>query len=230
MPQTVDNLSTPHIADACMRIGVPVRCAPSELRPLSGNMRCVGRAMPVRHVGSVDVFLEAIDRAPPGDVLVVDNNGRRDEGCIGDLITLEAEISGISGIIIWGMHRDTNELLEIDLPFFSLGAIPVGPQRFDPRSPDTFAWARIGQWIVSPDDIIVADTDGVLICPASRMSEIVATAEVIHTTEQHHAEKMRTGNPFRVQLHFDEFLKKRKTNPRASFRRHLREFGGSIEE
>lgn len=42
------SLSTPHLADACLRVGAPVRCA--------------GCALPVRHVGSVDVFLEALQR------------------------------------------------------------------------------------------------------------------------------------------------------------------------
>jgi 4-hydroxy-4-methyl-2-oxoglutarate aldolase len=33
-----------------------------------------------------------------------------DEGCIGDLSTLEVQISGLSGIIVWGAHRDTPEI------------------------------------------------------------------------------------------------------------------------
>src|SRR2546430_7564560 len=32
-----------------------------------------------RSVGSVDIFLEALEKAAPGDVLVVDNGGRVDE-------------------------------------------------------------------------------------------------------------------------------------------------------
>ena len=34
-------------------------------------------ALPVRHFGSVDVFLEGMQRAHSGDVLVVDNGERR---------------------------------------------------------------------------------------------------------------------------------------------------------
>jgi regulator of RNase E activity RraA len=32
--------------------------------------------------------------------LVIDNGGRLDEGCIGDLIALEAENCGLAGIIL----------------------------------------------------------------------------------------------------------------------------------
>ena len=53
-------------------------------------MRIAGRALPAKHFGSVDIFLEAMMSAEQGDVLVIDNNGRADEGCIGDLTTLEA--------------------------------------------------------------------------------------------------------------------------------------------
>ncbi len=52
-----------------------------------------GRALPVKHYGSVDIFLEAMGTAQPGDILVIDNERRMDEGCIGDLTALEAKAS-----------------------------------------------------------------------------------------------------------------------------------------
>ena len=57
----------------------------------------VGRVRHARHYGSVDVFLEAMEMASPGEVLVVDNAGRRDEACIGDLIALETKMEGLAG-------------------------------------------------------------------------------------------------------------------------------------
>ncbi|WP_309990892.1 hypothetical protein [Arthrobacter pascens] len=46
----------------------------------------------------------------------MDNEGRQDEACVGDLITLEASRAGLSGMPIWGLHRDTTELRTIRLP------------------------------------------------------------------------------------------------------------------
>jgi len=78
-------LSTPVIADAALRLAIPLRISPPGIRPITPNQRLAGLALPVRHFGSVDVFLEAMQGAQPGDVLVIDNGGRLDEGCIGDL-------------------------------------------------------------------------------------------------------------------------------------------------
>ncbi|MCP4932732.1 MAG: RraA family protein, partial [bacterium] len=162
----------------------------------------------------------------PGDVLVVDNGGRRDEGCIGDLVTLEAKLAGISGIVIWGTHRDTTELLKIDLPVFSLGAFPAGPQRLDPRSTDALISVQIGQWLVSTDDMVFADANGVLFVPQSDVSKVAAAAREIRNTERQHAELMRAGSSFRTQVQFNSYLTRRDSDPGFDFRRHLRETGG----
>jgi regulator of RNase E activity RraA len=86
LQRTYLDLTTPHVADAIMHLDIPVRQAPANVRPLWDDTHIVGRARPARHYGSVDVFLEAIEHADPGDVLVVDNAGRDDEACVGDLI------------------------------------------------------------------------------------------------------------------------------------------------
>src|SRR5437667_43316 len=87
------DLSTPLIADACLRAKVPLRVAPFGIRPVVQGMRVAGRVLPARHRGSVDTFLEVMKKALPGDVLVVDNESRGDESCIGDLTVLEAATS-----------------------------------------------------------------------------------------------------------------------------------------
>src|SRR3954453_16784273 len=90
------SLTTAHLADACIRVDVPVRCAPAGMRPLAAGSRVAGRVLPARHAGSVDVFLEAFEHAREGDVLVVDNGGRTDQACIGDLVVVEARAAGVA--------------------------------------------------------------------------------------------------------------------------------------
>lgn len=230
LQRTYLDLTTPHVADACMRIGIPVRCAPSGMRPLWSGLHLVGRVCPARHVGSVDIFLEAIDRSNPGDVLVIDNGGRHDEACVGDLVTLEASHAGLSGIVIWGLHRDSSELKAIRLPIFSLGALPAGPQCLESRHDLALSSATCGPHIVAGDDIILGDDDGVIFVPLDRADEVANLAATIRDTERNQAARMRLGTTFRNQCRFDEYIDARRSDADITFRQHLRSFGGAIEE
>jgi regulator of RNase E activity RraA len=224
------DLTTAHIADACIRAGVEVRCAPAAVQAVLAGTRIAGRALPARHAGSVDIFLEALEAAAPGDVLVVDNGGRLDESCVGDLIALEAQNAGLTGIVIWGLHRDTADISAIGLPVFSMGSIPTGPLTLRAQPDDALRAATVGEWKVTCDDLVLADDDGVLFIPADRSQEILALAETIRDTERRQAARIRSGTTLRAQVQFPAYLTARAENPALTFRDHLRAVGGAIEE
>ena len=224
------DLSTPLIADAALRLRLPTRIAPSGISPVISGGRLVGQALPARHFGSVDVFLEAMESACSGDILVIDNGGRRDEGCIGDLTVLEARASGLAGIVVWGVHRDTPELRQIGFPIFSYGSWPSGPQRLDRRDKDALHAARFGDFDVTKGDVVFADEDGCVFVPAELVEEVLTTAREIWQTERRQAERIKAGETLRKQLQFVEFLKRREANPDYTFRQYLRDIGGAIEE
>lgn len=220
--------ATAAIADAAVRLGIPVHTAPVSLTALLPGRPFSGPAAPVTHLGSVDVLLETIDDAPPGAVLVVDNGGRDDEACVGDLMLLEAREAGMSGAVIWGRHRDTAQLREIGLPVFSRGAHPFGPRRVPPAG-TAMRTAFLDGVTVTADHWVVGDDDGVLVLAAGDREALFAEAARIQTVEGAQAERMRAGSSLRDQLDFARYRRLQAEDASLTLRRYLAETGGAIE-
>jgi 4-hydroxy-4-methyl-2-oxoglutarate aldolase len=228
MSQPAATPSTAAIADAALRLGITVHPGPVSLRPALAGAVFSGPARPVTHVGSVDVILETIDTAGRGSVLVVDNGGRTDEACVGDLIALEARLAGLGGAVIWGLHRDTAQLREIGLPLHSLGAFPFGPRRV-PVGGRAMSVAVVDGVQVTVDDYVAGDDDGVLFFRAERKEELFQVAWDIQQNETAQADRMRAGVSLRQQLDFDGYRKRQASDPAFTLRQHLLERGNSIE-
>ena len=228
--EAYESVSKPLVADACLRLGIEFSSAPTGIRSVVPDARVAGRARPVRHFGSVDIFLEAIDDSDAGDILVIDNGGRPDEGCIGDLVVLEAQAAGLSGVVVWGCHRDTGELVEIGMPVFSYASCPAGPRRLSPRDDRALGPILFGSAEISRDTAVFADPDGVLFVPLPSGAVVLATAAKIRDVERRQAEQVAAGRSLRSQLRFGDYLARRATDPTVSFREHLRRIGGAIEE
>jgi regulator of RNase E activity RraA len=193
------------------------------------DQRVAGPARPARHAGSTDVFLEAIAASTPGDLLVIDNTGRLDEGCIGDLVAGEAHVAGLAGIVVWGAHRDTAAIAAIGIPVWSLGTYPAGPQELRTRSPHALEAASLSHVTVTKDDFVFADIDGVVVVESSLLPRVVEAARDIATREQAQSARLLEGERLRDQLHLDEYVARRTLEPTYTFRQHLKSLGGAIE-
>src|SRR5690349_1544959 len=221
--------TTPFIADACVQLSLPVRVGPPGMRCNFPGSKVSGVARPARHAGSTDVFLEAIAAAEQGDVLVIDNGGRTDEGCIGDLVVGEAFMSGLAATICWGTHRDTAAILAFGAKVWSLGTCPNGPLELRKRVPTALEAANLGSITVTKDDYVFADDDGVVVVATADLERIVSTARDIAGREGAQAVRLMKGELLRTQLDLDTYVQRRHSDPDFTFREHLKSFGGAIE-
>jgi 4-hydroxy-4-methyl-2-oxoglutarate aldolase len=221
--------STPFIADACVQLTLPVRVGPPHFRCNFPGSKVSGPARPARHAGSTDVFLEAIAASNKGDVLVIDNGGRLDEGCIGDLVVGEAFMSGIAGTICCGAHRDTEAIAAIGARVWSLGTCPNGPLELRKRGATALEAGNIGKVTVTAEDYVFADDDGVVVVAAADVGHVVETAKDIAARESTQAARLLKGELLRTQFDLDQYVARRHANPEYTFRDHLKTFGGAIE-
>jgi len=217
----LDSWSTAAVCDAAVRSGVPCEPLPGQVLPVAAGMRTRGGLRLVRHTDSVAAVLEAIDAAVPGEVLLIDDGGRRDQACVGDLVALEAQAAGLAGLVVWGSHRDSAELAAIGLPVFSLGPCPFAPRSAPPREPSALPGSH--------GDLVLADADGVVVLPAATRADVLRAAEQIIRTERAQAAALRRGRSLRSQLEWADFLVRRAEDPAYTFRTHLTTFGGKVE-
>jgi 4-hydroxy-4-methyl-2-oxoglutarate aldolase len=221
--------TTPFIADACVQLSLPVRIGPFGLKCNFPGSKAAGPARPARHAGSVDVFLEAITASERGDILVIDNGGRTDEGCIGDLIVGEALMSGIAATICWGTHRDTGAIAAMGARVWSLGTCPNGPLELRRRTMTALTAASLGSITVTPDDYVFADDDGAVVVAGKTLDRVIETAKDIASREGAQAVRLLKGELLRSQFDLASYVSRRQSDPNYTFREHLKSFGGAIE-
>ncbi len=127
-------------------------------------------------------MLDAIDTAPAGSVYVMVVPDGADIAGIGGLMATAMRFRGLAGAVIDGAVRDLPQIKRIQFPVYSRGVSPatsINHYRFVAANvPVTCAGVR-----VNPDDIIVADEDGVAVVPRAKAAEVLKKAQELDDTE-----------------------------------------------
>ena len=123
------------------------------------------------HGGGFNAQKQAIDSVNEGEILVMEARGEKGTGTIGDILALRAQIRGAAAIITDGGVRDFSAVAAMDMPTYYSNPHPaVLGRRHIPW--DTDITIACGGTTVQPGDIIVADSDGILVIPPVLAEEV----------------------------------------------------------
>jgi regulator of RNase E activity RraA len=208
-------LSTPNVSDALDRLGI--EGAPRGILPLwPGGPKLVGRAVTMKLVpvgqgsGSpVLGTLEAIKAGRPGSVLVIDQGGRTDVNSLGGVATFTAVRQGLIGAVIDGVTRDVDDMNAMGFAVYAKGIIQQSI-----RNRCAFAGhsmkVQLSGILVSPDDLVVADANGVVVVPSARVQEALELAQAFADTEERIKDAIANGvDPVEAhqQVNYDQMTR-----------------------
>jgi 4-hydroxy-4-methyl-2-oxoglutarate aldolase len=117
-------------------------------------------------------FLQILDEAEPGSILVYVMQDGIDIAAMGNLMATTAKVRGLAGAVIDGGVRDITEIREIGFPVW---ARRVGPATSVGRmiSVNKQIPVMCGGVMVHPGDYIVADADGAVVVPQAAAEKVV---------------------------------------------------------
>ncbi|MEW9668092.1 4-carboxy-4-hydroxy-2-oxoadipate aldolase/oxaloacetate decarboxylase [Ammoniphilus sp. 3BR4] len=165
---------------------------PSGIKPLSSSMKVCGPAVTVSSPPIDNIMLhEAIIAAQPGDVLIVEVSGVYEAGYWGDIMTKAAMERHIGGLIIDGCVRDGLDIIDMGFPVFSRGLCIQGTGK---KGGGTINQPiQIGEVLIMPGDLIMADADGIVVIPRADVDEVLVNAQKREDDEKHISEELKTG-------------------------------------
>jgi 4-hydroxy-4-methyl-2-oxoglutarate aldolase len=165
------NIPTSTISDAMGRYG----SMSSDMKPVFPGARA--------HL--------ALKEARPGDILVIDSGGYTQCALWGELMSFSAQCRGFGGTVIDGGVRDKDAITELSYPVFAKTIIPVGTHKSSqgsickPVSCDGVP--------ICPGDIIVGDSDGVVVVPLDQANVVFEKARAILGREDQMRKRIEKG-------------------------------------
>lgn len=167
------------------------------IKPRINDKKVVGPAVTVKEVKTTESVppshaLEAIDEAPEGSVVVIGIEGSDPDVAVwGGLMTAGAVARNLAGAILDAGLRDVTEIKrDFGFPVFSRTVSPgttVGRYKTEALNVPV----QCGGILVHPGDLIVADTDGVVVVPVDHVEEILAKSLEIECREAEQTKYIR---------------------------------------
>jgi regulator of RNase E activity RraA len=181
---TLRRVSTDSVAGVLLKKGLFNQWVRGPMPMRLDFPRIVGRAFTMRFIPlredvpgalakKLPVNRDAVEVMPPGCIAIADARGTRDAATFGDIVVTRMAKRGVAGIVTDGAVRDRMGLLASKLPIWMNGitAPPPGARLMLAAWQEPIACGGVA---VFPDDIVIADADGVVIIPAGLADEVAS--------------------------------------------------------
>jgi len=192
-------VSTSNVSDAQHHKG-----SIKGLRPVvDRGVKIVGPALTVSTVnGDWAKTVEAIDRAGPGDILVIDAQGG-DIAVWGELASNSCQVKGLAGVVIDGATRDVQDIRDIEFPVWARNFVPDAGE---PKGHGEIgSEVLVGGQTVRTGDWIVGDESGLVVIDQERLVEVANRALNVLEMENRLREEIRRGSTLSSQLELEKW-------------------------
>lgn len=177
-----------------------------RIKPIDRAMSVCGPAFTVLSAPRDNIMLQlAIHFAQAGDVIVMSAGAYEEAGCFGDVLGNACLAKGIAGVITDTGVRDTQELIRLGLPVFSLSVCIRGTVK------ETLGQINgeivIGGEIVRPGDVVKGDADGVVVVRREDAAEVAEKSAAREQAEAGYIRDYKSGRTIIDVCNLDAVLK-----------------------
>lgn len=184
-----EQLYTGAVCDVLREFCLLDQALPGHLRPLNDDHTVAGIAFTVKSAPNVKITGEMTFRtemldAMGADTFVVWDTSNDEKATLwGGVMTATAVGKGVKAACIDGGIRDTHQIKEKDFPVYYKYRLPNGSLG---RCLITHYQIpiKIGDVVIKPGDVILADIDGVLCIPRDLAYRVLVRAEEIRANEK----------------------------------------------
>lgn len=202
-------LYTAVISDILDSMGLREQSPKTELSSMTGHRLLMGTAKTLRWVDCLDPeeetyeqMIEAVDSVKPGEVVVSAASGSDRSALWGELLSTATRMRGGRGAIVDGAVRDIDQMRSMDFPCYALHRTPrdsAGRQKVAAYDVPI----DVGSVTLNPGDLVMIDTDGMVVVPSSRASEVIEQALEKVDKENTTRDELRKGRLLREV--YDEY-------------------------